>query len=538
LQRYASVSLFTERAHAADPGFELTAENAAAVAEICRRLDGLPLAIELAAARVTLLPPQVLLSRLDERFTVLTGGARDLPERQRTLRNTLDWSFGLLTADEQELFGRLGVFAGSFSLSAAEAVGAVPHDEGRPRSSGQVIDTLGSLVDSSLVRLETRGAEPRFALLETVRAYALERLGEGDGWVQAHDQHAAHFLAYADPDVAELTRLGQRAWLDLLETDHDNLWAAMSWLVDHGPLERAVDLFMVTWRFWWLRGHAAELVRLGGEVAARSTGLPPDQHAKALTSVGFILIANGDRERARQVFEQSLPLYQQVSHKQGVAFLATTVAALGHLAACRREFADAGRLLGQSKALLGTLGDDLTGFDRLQQLLTGALTDNFLGQVRLAQGDNEEAARLFAEGLAVGRREGDSVPILVSLYDLALARQAQGDLVGAASHLKEGLALAADAGDETSIACFLELLATDARRRDDPERAVRLLAAARSMLAASGSGWLHAYVQRSFDESVIRGLRVRMGEAAFEDARAWGGSAGRAEAVEYALGQG
>jgi predicted ATPase len=537
LLRYASVGLFTERAHAADPGFELTAENAAEVAEICRRLDGLPLAIELAAARVRLLPSQVLLSRLDERFTVLTCGARDLPERQRTLRNTLDWSFGLLTADEQELFARLGVFAGSFRLSAAEAVGAGSRDDGRPRSPGQVIDTLGSLVDSSLVRLETRGAEPRFALLETVRAYALERLGEGHGWVQAHDQHAAYFLAYADRDAAEPTRLGHRAWLDVLETEHDNLWAAMFWLVDHGPLERAVDLFMVTWRFWWLRGHAAELVRLGDEVVARSTGLPPDQRAKALTSAGFILIANGDRERARPVFEQSLPLYRQVSEKRGAVFHATSLAALGHLAAARRDFADAGRLLGQSKALLGKLGDDLTGSDRLQQLLTGALTDNFLGQVSLAQGDNAEAARLFAEGLAVGRREGDSVPILVSLYDLALARQAQGDLAGAANHLKEGLALAADAGDETSIACYLELLAADARQRDDTERAVRLLAAARSMLAASGSGWLHAYVQRSFDETVIRALRARMGEAAYEDARAWGGSAGSARAVAYALGQ-
>src|SRR5262249_35856482 len=145
--------------------------------------------------------------------------------------------------------------------------------------------------------------------------------------------------------------------------------------------------------------------------------------------------------------------------------------------------------------------------------------------------------RLFAEGLAGGRRGGDSIAILISLYDLALARQAQGDLAGAAGHLKEGLALAADAGDETTIACYLEVLAADARRRDDPERPVRLLAAARSMLAASGSGWLHAYVPRSFDEAVIRALRARMGEAAFEDARAWGGSAGRTRAVEYALGQ-
>jgi predicted ATPase len=189
LRRYASVDLFTERAHAAAPDFEFTAENATAVAEICRRLDGLPLAIELAAARVRLLPPQALLSRLDERFSLLTGGARDLPERQQTLRNTLDWSFGLLSAGEQALFARLGVFAGSFSLPAAEAIGAQSPQEGHAPGPGPVMDTLGALVDSSLVRPQARGGEPRFALLETIREYALERLrGSGD-WVEAHDQH-------------------------------------------------------------------------------------------------------------------------------------------------------------------------------------------------------------------------------------------------------------------------------------------------------------------------------------------------------------
>ncbi len=232
---YASVGLFVERAHAADPGFELTAANAAAVAEICRRLDGLPLAIELAAARVRLLPPQALLARLDQRFSLLTGGARDLPERQRTLRNTLDWSFGLLSPAEQELFARLGVFAGSFGLPAAEAVEDEP-----------VMDTLSALVDCSLVRAQTGSGEPRFALLETIREYALDRLREGGDWTGAHDRHAGYFVGRAEPGDAELTGPGQLPWLDRLETEHDNLLAVMSWLVDHGPLEQAVHLFLVT----------------------------------------------------------------------------------------------------------------------------------------------------------------------------------------------------------------------------------------------------------------------------------------------------
>ena len=192
--QYASVRLFVERAHAVDLGFQLTSGNVAAVAEICRRLDGLPLAIELAAARVRLLPPAALLARLGDRMGVLTGGARDLPERQRTLKNTLDWSYGLLSPGEQALFVRLGVFAGTFGLPAAEAVGgdaAVPADSGR---AGQVIDTLGVLVDSSLVGAETRDGEPRFGLLDTIREYALERLRDSSSWEEAHDRHAAYFL--------------------------------------------------------------------------------------------------------------------------------------------------------------------------------------------------------------------------------------------------------------------------------------------------------------------------------------------------------
>jgi predicted ATPase len=534
LRRYASVSLFVERAHAVATDFELTDANAEAVAEICRRLDGLPLAIELAAARVRLLPPQVLLSRLDQRFSVLTSGARDLPERQRTLKNTLDWSFGLLSAGEQTLFARLGVFAGPFSLPAAEAVGAGSGGEGQ--APGQVMDTLGSLVDSSLVRAETRGGEPRFSLLETIRDYALERLAVGD-WGPTHDRHAAYFQALAEPTGAELAGPGQLTWLGRLETEHDNLLATMSWLVDQGHLDQATHLFLMTWRFWWLHGHLAEFARPGDEMVAGSEDLPPYQHALALTGAGFILIANGDLARAETVFGQSLPLYRQTSEKLGVILNATVLAVLGHLAAIRREYAGASELLDEGQALLRELREDeLTGYDRLQHLLTIAFADNFLGQVRLSQGDNDTAARLFTDGLAVARRAHDGIPILISLYDLGLDRQAQGDLADAAGQLKEGLAMTAEVGDETSCAYYLEALAAVAGQQDDPQRAVRLLAAARSQLEASGSGWLHAYVPRApHDDAVLAALRARIGDAAYEEARAWGGSTGSRHARQYAL---
>jgi predicted ATPase len=534
LRRYASVSLFVDRADAVAPSFELTDANAGAVAEICRRLDGLPLAIELAAARVRLLPPQALASRLDQRFSVLTGGARDLPERQRTLKNTLDWSFGLLSAGEQALFARLGVFAGPFSLLAAEAVGAGSPDEGQ--APGQVTDTLGSLVDSSLVHADTRAGEPRFALLETIRDYALERLAGGD-WVPAHDRHAAYFQALAEPSETELAGPGQLPWLGRLETEHDNLLATMSWLVDQGHIDQATHLFLMSWRFWWLHGHLAELARLGDDIAAASEDLLPYQHALALTGVGFILLANGDLARAQTVFGQSLRLYRQTSAKLGVILNATVLAVLGHLAATRRDYAGASELLDEGQALLRELReDDLIGYDRLQHLLTMAFAHNFLGQVRLSQGDNDAAARLFTDGLAVARRARDGIPILISLYDLGLARQAQGDLAGAAGHLKEGLAMTAEVGDETSCAYYLEAVAAVAGQQDNPQRAVRLLAAARSQLAASGSGWLHAYVPRApHDDAVLAALRACMGDAAYEEARAWGGSIGSRHARQYAL---
>jgi predicted ATPase len=535
LQRYASVNLLVERAQSVAPGFELTEANAGAVAEICRRLDGLPLAIELAAARIRLLPPQAVASRLDQRFSVLTGGARDLPERQRTLKNTLDWSFELLPAAEQTVFARLGVFAGPFSLPAAEAVGAP--GEGGASGPEPVMETLASLVDSSLLRAETRGDEPRFSLLETIRDYALERLREGGDWVDAHDRHAAYFQALAEPAAAELAGPAQLAWLRRLGTERDNAWAAMSWLVDQGQLDQATHLFLMTWKFWWLHGHLAEFARLGDELAAGSEDRPPYQRALSLTGAGFILLANGDPARAQTVFEQSLPLYRQTSEKLGVILNATVLAVLGHLAATCPDHAGASNLLDEAQALVQEFRDeDLAGYDRLQQLLTVAFVDNFLGQVRLSQADNDAAARLFTDGLTVARRADDQIPILVSLYDLALSSQAQGDLAGAAGHLKEGLAIAAEAGDETSAAYYLEALAAVAGQQDNPRRAVRLLSAARSQLEGSGSGWLHAYVPRApHDDAVLAALRARTGDAAYQEAWAWGGSVGSRHARQYAL---
>jgi predicted ATPase len=531
VQRCASVRLFVQRAQAASAGFELTSENAGAVAEICRRLDGLPLAIELAAARVRLLPPQALLARLDDKMGLLTGGARDLPERQQTLRNTLNWSFDLLSAREQALFARLGVFAGTFDLPAAEAVGAAgPADPGR---AGHVMDTLGSLVDSSLVQPQTRDGEPRFGLLQTIREYALECLRDGADWREAHDRHAAYFRALAEPAPAELQGPGQLAWLDRLETEHGNLGAAMSWLVEQDQLEPAIQLSWATWRFWWLRGHAEELASYV-DILPKSEHLPPRQRALALSGTGFGLFASGDQATAQPLLEQSLPLYRQAGDMLGAA---TTAAMLGHLLALQHQDARASELLEQTLAPLREAGNDrLAGPERAQHLLDVALVCNFLGQIRLSQADHDRAAQLFTEALNAARSAQDRFTILVSLYDLALSSQAQGDLTGAAERLQEGVSQSAEARDEPSVAYYLEALAAVAIRQDNLERAVHLLAAAGALLQAKGSGWLHALVPRAaHDDGLLAALRSRMGDAAFEQAWTRGQSLGGSRAVEYAL---
>jgi len=522
LQRYASVQLFMERAHAAAPGFELTGENAGAVAEICRRLDGLPLAIELAAARSRLLPPQALLARLDDQMSLLTGGPRDLPERQRTLRNTLDWSFGLLSPAEQALFSCLGVFPGSFDLEAGEAVGGAEPGSADQDQDGEIIDTLGSLVDASLVRQADRAGQPRFSLLGTIRRYSRDRLRASGRWQEAHDRHASHFLKLAESAAAGLEGLSQVTWLDRLEAEHDNLGAAMSWFLDQDQPGLAHQLGAATWRFWWLRGHAEEFARYGQAIVANGEKLPPGQLGYAQNGLGLMLIASGDPARARGLFEQALASFRRLGDKLGIAI---TAGSLGHLTALSREYAEANELLTESLALHQELGNQVSV----------ALLYNFLGQIPLSQGDNDAAARLLGQGLDAARRVPDRFPLLISLYDLALSSQARGDLAGAAELLREGLSAASGAGDESCVGYYLQRLAALATERDDPGRAVRLLAAADALLQAAGTGWLLAYVAATPSEAdPLPELRSRLGEAAFQQAWAQGAAMGRQHAVEYA----
>ncbi len=322
---YDAVRLFLERARAVESSFGLTAANADAVAQICRRLDGIPLAIELAAARVRSLPPAQIAARLDHRFRLLTGGSRTALPRHRTLRATFDWSFDLLPEAEQALVPRLSVFAGAFSLEAAEAVAS-----GGPVQAEDMLDLLARLVDKSLLVAEPTASEARYRMLETIRDYAQERLAETGDASETHGRHRDWFVALVDQARPGFFAGGEQAiWLTRLAEDHDNLRAALNWS-DEDPDGAGAELSMASglWRFWEIRGHAAEggawleraLARTGGEVSAR--------RANALTGAGVLASQRGDNVAAAGFHEASLVLHRELGNPQGVAAACNNAASI------------------------------------------------------------------------------------------------------------------------------------------------------------------------------------------------------------------
>ena len=537
--RYASLRLFLERARSAVPGFDLTDENAGAVVQICQRLDGLPLAIELAAARVKVLSPEALLARLDDRMRVLTGGARDLPERQRTLRSTLDWSYDLLPADERALFARLGVFSGTFVLPAAEAIcgPAGPGASDGPVLAGHVMDMLNSLVENSLVVADTGSDETRFRLLGTVSQYALGKLRERGEWAQTHDRHAAYFLAFAEPAESERYGAAQVRWLDRLDAERGNLGAALEWLSNNAQFALAARFAWVTFRFWWLRGRASDFNHYVQGFAERSDALPPVQRAQILRGMGYVAITGGfDLARARSLFEQSLALCQRTGNTIDAVLAA---AALGHVLGLEHEYARAGELLKQGLGRLEEIAvGALAGPRHAEFLFALAMANNYLGQIELAQADAESAAGQFASALTAARTAPDNFTLIITLFDVTAGRLAQGDLAGTADSLAEGLSLTAEVGDESSAAYYLEALADLALHRGNAERAVCLLSAADALLQAKGSGWLHAYVTRApHGAAVLAELRSATGDRAFGEARAAGRSLAAAGVRQPDLGR-
>jgi len=306
LTQYEAVGLFVERARALKPDFKVTNESAPAVAEICVRLDGLPLAIELAAARITMLPPRAMLQRLGSRLKLLTGGARDLPERQRTLRATIEWSHALLNEGEQVLFGRLAVFSGGRTLEAIEAICDAEGD-----LPVEAFEGVSSLLDKSLLRQEEGpGGQPRFVMLETIHEFAREKLGESAEAEQIKRVHAQYFLTLAEEAYPELKGSHQLEWLERLEAEHDNMRAALSWALERKEEEVSLRLGGALWWFWSVRGYYSEGRRWLEEALAIDGHVSPEVRAMALAGAGALASEQGDLDRAQEAYEEGLELLE------------------------------------------------------------------------------------------------------------------------------------------------------------------------------------------------------------------------------------
>ena len=476
---FPAIRLFLARAQAQQPEFALSERNAPAVAEICARLDGIPLAIELAAARVGTLPVEALAARLDDRFRLLSKGPREVLPRQRTLRALLDWSYELLTPGEQALLRRLSVFPGGWTLEAAEAIGeelrAVEGQPGdttlgvamaRPEPGYEarpVLDLLENLINKSLVLgLGCTPGEPwRYRLLETVRHYAAERLAEQGELTVTRRAHAMHYLALAEEAEPQLTGADQGRWLARLEAEHDNLRAALAWLREHGPAEQGQRLAAALWRFWHLRGHFDEGLRWLEALATGDLGAPVAR-AKALHGAGMLAHEQGDHERAAALLEQGLACWRALGDKQGIA---AAINSLGNGVYRRGDNARAAVLFEESLAVHRELGD--------ARSIATALSN--LGRVARDRGDYGHAALLFEEGLAIRRTLGDTHGLAISLSNLGSLAYAEGGYEHAAALHEETLALWRDLGLKQGIAYALNNLGMATFRQGDPARAASLL---------------------------------------------------------------
>jgi predicted ATPase/transcriptional regulator with XRE-family HTH domain len=435
LARYPAVQLFVERAAAAKPGFSLTDQNASAVAELCLRLDGLPLAIELAAARSALFSPEAMLARLGSRLTLLTGGPRDVPLRQQTLRGTIDWSYGLLTESEQAFFRRLCVFIGGCTLDAIAAVcgsvGALELEN---------VESLASLVGKSLLWQDTALCdEPRFLMLETIREFGLEQLERSGEAEAVHSAHADYYLRLVERAQPHLWGRAQAHWLDRLEQEHDNLRMALTWHVAAEDCAPALCMAGRLWRFWNIRGHWTEGLQWLEQALSRLPGGAPAQRWLALHGAGNLSLDLGEYETAKRYYEESLAVTQLIDHQRGVA---NSLLNLSLVASYQGELQQALDLQERALALHRTLGNTIGV----------ALVLHNLASILVQQGDHDRAARLANESLACYRELHDCRGIAWALHDLALVAHRSGAYDRARVLFEESRAIYAELGAKNDLA--------------------------------------------------------------------------------------
>ncbi len=591
---YDAVRLFADRAVATTPGFTLTRKNAAAVTQVCQRLDGIPLAIELAAARVKVLAVEQIASRLDDRFRLLTGGSLTVLPRHQTLGAAIDWSYNLLSEAERMLLRRLSVFAGGWTLEAAESVGV-----GGSVEAVGVLDLLTSLVDKSLVLAETQSGDARYRLLETVRQYARDRLQEAGEEAEVRTRHRDWYLALAEQAEAKLPGHDQKYWERRLEMDHDNLRAALEWSVGNGETEVVLRLAKGLYEFWngggywseslrWLEAglspepavssslrawalYAAGVVarrlgdihlaveRLEESVATYRTLGDKRGVANALVFLGTVAYRGGDYSRAAALLEEGISLSQKSDDKPTLAWL---LYMLGIVARIQGDYPRAKALLEQSLAISRALGlkrrialvTDVLGlialgqgdYERARSLCREALTLhqqegysygivaslNSSGLVSCVQGDWEQAKATCDESLVLARELGEKGAMARSLYVLGRLAHCQSDDQRAAVQIGESLALFRELGEKLGVAQCLERLGGIAASAA-PQRAARLLGAAEALREAIGVP-LPTYDRADYDRAA-EGARAAVTEPVFATAWAEGRAMTLEQAIEYAL---
>ena len=500
-----AVELFVERAQASSPAFALTQNNAAAIAAICRRLDGLPLALELAAARMRLLSPTELLARLDQALPLLTGGARDLPERQRTMHQAIGWSYHLLNPAEQALFRRLAVFAGGWDADAARAIGkdAGPDDD-------DILDLLSGLVEHSLVVAEvTAEGTTRYRMLETIRAFGQEQLAATAEADTVRQSHATWYLSLAESTEPRLRGPEQSAWLRRLEMEHPNLRAALTWAVESScpeHQEQGLRLAGALWLFWFVRGHDAEGRAWLDRLLAASDDRPSEPRAKALFGAGMLSTALHDIAGAMVRFESGVRAAQSVGSRS-IEALASF--GLGDYARQQHDFSQASLHYETAIRLFRELDDRVWIGSGL----------NGLAMVALATGDIDRVERLTNEALALLSEAEDTWSIAETCAVAAEAAHLRGDVTRAAPLYARALATFWEQGDRRASSGTIERVAALAVSRGLAEIAARLLGAvavARNTVLSTGAAT--AGPTRAGKQARSEAHRL-LGDAAF--ARAW-----------------
>ena len=512
LMQSESISLFVERATAVNSGFALTERNARFIAQICQRLDGIPLAIELAAARVKVLPVEKIAARLNDRFDLLTSGSRTAFPRHQTLRAAIDWSYDLLPEKEQTLFCRLAVFAGGWNLEAAQAVCSSAGIE-----EYEILDLLTFLVDKSLVIVQRQENKARFQMLETIREYALRKLPE---LPEARDRHLNFYMQLVEEIEPGLHGVEQALWLNRLELEHDNIRAALDWSLAGGALESGLRLAGALWLFWDIHGYHLEGRIWLDRLLATSTSLMPAPStpawARILYVAGHLRQRQGDFEQARRHYTASLSVYQELEDKKQVA---AVLRGLGEVAQDEGDQAAAKNYYEQSLVLCRSLGD----------VKGSSIALGHLAILALLQNDYEQAERLCYEALVMGRERGNSRATAIALTTLGFASWGQGKLKLAEMQFTEALALQAGFPDKRVAQYSLMGVALVALARNQPVRAARLLGAADSQRERIGTPLPPS--QRHQYDALVDSIRAQLDKATF--AATW--AEGRAMTLEQAI---